>query len=546
MPLPRVVRHFVATVWHRKLVLVGLLVALAILSPLLWLWQAPATVSALLWRDYATIASWLLLALLLVLKWRFSERTARGGANQRSAFRMRPDGHRWLGLMLAVPLSWLLLSGSLTLYRAELDVWLTPQLRGCCNQTEPIPVSSADQLAAAQHFLLQQAGASDATSWYIELASVRKPYLTLHWPAVSEPGFALYRQYLTAYGEPLGDAMLVRAGQQSETFAGLVFDLHYTLLGRGWLEPLKRSLAGLLPKPVLAWLPTGLGICATLALVWCVFSLSGLGLSWQLLRQTPTQVLPRSGSLRQQGALRWHVWFGVLVSPWLLLYGVSAVVMQLGNWRDVPATLATGQYYAELFPQPPRRASVAVSGSVIGNGTALSVPQLQLLVAKWPKWPVGKVTWQQPTATSPAFWLLSPSGDAQWPLTPSGIVNPNSIAVQRIDDASLSSNEAATVSVPWQLRHHLYQLHQSAYLNPWGRALFCAVGMVAWLCVVFAVWRAQSRRLTWTLHTIVTLPISGLLVSAIASATQISSPVGGFCGGLMLMVLVTVLPRPRS
>lgn len=524
--------QLVASPRRRKLLLVLLLVALALLSPWLWLWQAPTTLSALLWRDYATIASWLLLTLLVVMTWRLSPRLVRKAgepSQHNSGLRMRPDGHRWLGVVMAVPLSWLLLSGSLTLYRAELDLWLTPSLRGCCELAEPSSVSSAAQIHTAQQFLVQQHGAADATRWYIELASARKPYLTLHWPAVSEPGFALYRQYVTLQGEPLGATMLVHAGQQSQTFGGLVFDWHYTLLGRAWLEPIKRSLADVLPPTVLGWLPSGLGLCATFALAWCVFSLSGLGLSWRLLRQSPSQVLPRPGRWRQQGALRWHIWLGLLVSPWLLLYGVSAVVMQLGNWRDVPTTLSTGEYYAALFPQPTAPQPPALETSVATMPAAATIPtklntllpesQLQRLVAQWPHWPVGKITWQRPTATSAGFWQLSPRGDAQWPQTPSGAVNPTSMALQHIEDASLSVNDAAAVSSPWQLRHHLYQLHQSAYLNPWGRAIFCGLGLLAWLCLVLAVRRWQQTRPSWqrrvVVRLMVELPWAGLVLAAL-------------------------------
>lgn len=541
----QVKRSLSAGVWIRQCGLLLLLLALAVLTPWLWLCWPPSSVSALLWRDYATLATWLVLAVGLLLMWRRRAvvplTTPRLRASTRSASRLRPDGHRWLGVVLAVPLSWLLLSGSLTLYRAELDLWLTPELRASSalhqGALEALPhdmpaqqLAAAQQLQVAQQFLLATPSAQAAHSWYIEFASARKPYITLHWPAPAATSrFTLNRQYLTLQGQPLGSVRLVQPGEQRQTFGGLVFDVHYTLLGRVWLEPFKRYLADGLPPSVVAWLPTGLGICASVALAWCVFSFSGLALSWRLYRRAPAQVLPAPGGVHRQGALRWHLWLGVLLSPWLLWYGISAVVMQLGNWREVPPTLSTAEYYAALFPQPPRPAVAATSFSSTGfpvtsisaslDRTPLNASQLQALVARWPHWPVGKVTWHSASADSPAYWQLSPSGSAQWPQTPSGVVNPTSLALQRLDDGRLSTNDTAAVSRPWQWRHHLYQLHQSFYLAPWGRAVMAGLGMLAWLSVVLAVWRWQRQRPSVARRALLALmleaPLAGLVLAAI-------------------------------
>lgn len=496
-----------------------------------WGWPTPLSVAALLSRDIATVVSWLLLGTALLLWW--SLRTPRHQAvpddptpsrtapSCRARWRTRPDAHRWLGVIVAVPLSWWLLSGSLTLYRAELDVWFTPELRACCSAnhakmprqqasatTSPLDAQQhkVQQLVNIQRFLLQQPSAASSSSWYIEFESLRKPYLTVHWSPldttqtpVAENGQRarqrqvpqLYRQYMTIAGEPVGQPRLIRVGDQTATLGGVIFDVHYTLGSRFWLEPLRSAIKPWVTVPI-----SGVGLSASAALLWSLFSLSGCYLCWRLWRRAPQQLRPVAGW--RQGALRWHLWLGLISAAWLLWYGVSAVMMQLGNWRDVPASVPVSEYYRQLFPQPQLPASTAL-GAV---ATPLTPAQLQALVAQWPRsaselWPVGKMTWLRvppdgsgQAVPSAARWLLSADVATNWP---AGSALFAASAVQRLDDAALAWAPAPVAAGwPWQLRHALYQLHQSFYLTPWARAAMTALGLMAWGAVVLTLWRWQQ------------------------------------------------------
>lgn len=516
--------------------------ALALGLPYLAGLLVPTSVTTLLWLDYATLGVGVLVAVLLLLRWRVTAAQPRTQHNTAATHgkaiaqppRYRAHAHRWLGRVLAVPLSWLLLTGSLTLYRAELDLWLTPALRQCCvtapEQTAP---AISQQLLLAQRYLSTHAAAS--RDWYMEFASARKPYLTLHWSDASTPG-ALQRQYLGLNGQPLGPVIVQPFGVQSHTFGGLVFDLHYTLLGRAWLEPLKRAVQPWFKLPV-----TGLGLTASLALLWLVLAISGVWLSWRWWRQG------RAGGTQ----LRWHVYLGLVGAPWLVLYGVSALATQLGNWRDIPATIGAAAYYSELFaepklpalkdpvsdqpdhsqqdhPQPELPRQVAANDSPAATrGSAelfasettpsdeLSAAHVQQLVQRWPSAEpmaaISKLSW--PRAGETAIWQLS--GSALWPAQ--GAVMPVQ-ARQRLQDGAIAL-ASTTAPTPWQWRHALYQLHQSYYLNPWQRAVMFALGLLCWLGVVLALRRNQPNAATrypvngW-LHAAATLPLVVLLSTA--------------------------------
>lgn len=524
-----------ANLWQRykrkgALLLALPLLALGISWAWQWGWPAPSSVAALLTRDVATLVSWLLLGSLLLVCWslrttrqrqhsqagRHDDTTGEAASRTRSRWRTRPDAHRWLGVVVAVPVSWWLLSGSLTLYRAELDLWLTPEVRACCSHGHTNPAASTaalqqqtkvQQLVKVQQFLLQQPSAVGSPNWYIEFDSARKPYLTLHWSPLVSPKDAggqrkrqapmLYRQYMTPAGEPIGQPRLMRVGDQTATFGGLVFELHYTLLSRYWLEPLRSVVNPWLTLPI-----SGIGISASAALMWSLFSVSGCYLCWRLWRRAPQQLRPVAGGPLRQDALRWHIWLGLLSAAWLLWYGVSAVMMQLGNWRDVPTSLPVSDYYAQLFPQAqlPAQFDTAQPRLTAAAESPLTEAALQTLVAQWPisqgeLWPVGKMSWQRPpsgVATHSASWQLTADVTTNWP---TGSTLFAASAVQRLDDAVLAwAAEPHAAGWPWQLRQAMYQLHQSFYFASWARALMATLGLMAWGLVILALWRWQQGR----------------------------------------------------
>lgn len=538
----RLMKSRLRSLHRHPLLLVFALLLLALGVPYLTGLLAPTSVTALLWLDFATLGVGVLAALGLLLRWRVSAHsriepstattsTTPCTTSTAAPTRYRAHGHRWLGRLLAVPLSWLLLTGSFTLYRAELDLWLTPALRQCClalptqgasaelltSQVTPAAHAEAQhaanaqstaaisqQLLLAQQYLATHAAAS--STWYIEFASARKPYLTLHWSDAS----TLQRQYLSVAGQPLGAVISQPFGVQSYTFGGLVFDLHYTLLGRAWLEPLKSAVQPWLTLPV-----TGLGLAASLALLWLLLTCSGLWVSWRWWRQG------RAGSTR----LRWHVYVGLGSALWLLLYGASALVMQLGNWREISASIGAATYYAELFPQPqlPSVDSPALSSSAAADVMPVeqfSVEQIQQRVQKWPATAampaISKLSWQR--SGDSALWQLT--GSAMWPAQ--GAVIPAQ-ASQRLQDGVIAFANTNS-STPWQWRHALYQLHQSYYLTPWSRAVMFALGLLAWAGVLLALRQPSTQApketnantpVNWPLQLAASVPLLSLGLTAV-------------------------------
>ncbi len=184
-----------------------------------WLIPVTGTVDALLWSQLVHLGLLVLLGFALLQ------------LAQRQRFLHALAGALVLPLLVIV--SW---SGTLSLYRAELDLTLTSALapvRAQALQPQQLP-AAAQQLQLALQWQQQQA--PSAARLYVELASARKPYLTLH---VQQPG----RRNLTRYwlqlpvaGSPnglmvLGDALELQPGSSRLSVGELFFSVHYQLAG---------------------------------------------------------------------------------------------------------------------------------------------------------------------------------------------------------------------------------------------------------------------------------------------------------------------------
>ena len=294
-----------------------------------WLTPALGIVDALLWTQLTQLILLILLAFgLLQLARRQKSLHALAGA---------------VLLPLAVIVSW---SGTLSLYRAELDLALTPALA----PARAVEMAPAQQLELALQWQQQQA--PTAAQLYVEFASARKPYLTLH---LQQPGsWTLTRHWLqlptdsaqtslTALGEPLE----LKPGNSRHSIGELFFSLHYQLAGL-----LKRAAQPLL---------IGLSI-AVLAL-----TLSGLYLLWQRWRQAGTTQL--FSHVLGHGPLRWHLAGGIAepalvnVVFWL---GTADTIRQLAARPD--STTQHGLLSGPVSTAISRCQSISLGSKHIGSG----------------------------------------------------------------------------------------------------------------------------------------------------------------------------------
>lgn len=422
-----------------------------------WLTPALGVVDALLWTQLTQLVLLILLAFgLLQLAKRQKTLHALAGT---------------VLLPLAVIVSW---SGTLSLYRAELDLALTPALA----QARAVEMAPVRQLELALQWQQQHSPAE--AQLYVEFASARKPYLTLH---LQQPGsWTLTRYWLQLPTDPaqtgliaLGEPLELTPGNSRHSVGELFFSLHYQLAGL-----LKRAAQPLL---------IGLSI-ALLALI-C----SGLFLLWQRLRQGG------SNSVFGRGPLRWHLVGAVLSLPWLCWYFGSALLTQYGNWAPELIKQHSAAYYQALFPTPLPQPTTFTAATAMPAATTFSTPELARLL-QTPGWPVAKV---QLDLTS-GKWLLTEQPN--WPQAA-----PYQLRQQSINNQLQVLPQADYwQSTPWSLRNFGYAAHQSLYAGPALRALLALGGVLVVLMLCGAA-EAYGRKRSWWLLALLRTLTSGFVLA---------------------------------
>lgn len=411
---------------------------------------------------------------------------------------MKASLHRVLGLLLLpllVILSW---SGTLSLYRAELDLWLTPALQQTQRLGVPAIAIAADNRAVidnhtapdskseqARQFALalqyQQQVAPQAAGLYLEFASARKPYLTVHLRQAGS--WQLQQSWLAlADGQPLTALQTVQPGPSAQQVGSWFFSLHYQLLG------------------LLGRHGQTLALAVAFAALW--LSLAGVWLWWRRRRQAAVS------------ALQWHQWLGVLSLPWLGWFFGSALFTQFGNWQtDLAqhAGLSPAQYFAALYPQPVIAAPAALPADLAASAAA---------VLAQARWPVGKI---QLDYESQRFLLTQ------------DVASQFGSAIAQLQQQSFSLAGTALPQAPyssqpvWQLRNWFYALHQAAFAGPLLRSGLFFGGVVTVLMLLAAaelvgrrigyLWLMRASTTGFVLATVMVLALhaAGVTVLGVTS-----------------------------
>ena len=352
--------------------------------------------------------------------------------------------HLLVGLFSGWLLLLIILSGSLSFYRAELD---NLQLFKFAAMPEFTAAATARSASLAQTFLAQHA--PTATQWYIELPQPRKPYLTLHWlqAALVEQGAngagqaQLYQQLLDAdSGEPLTPALPIKFGATDHQLGGFFFQLHYNLLQI--FGPFSRSLV------------------AYLALLWLLLSFAGL-LSLRGRWRTLWQIKPSGLHPETARTLR-HNQLALFTLPFALLFASSGWLTQMFSDNPAPQRQLYPeqpyQFFAEFFPPAQPFAGMR-------QDDPAPLPDLAALVIAAEQQfgqPVGKMSLTLP-GTAQGTVLITGSAAAQ-------VSNhlPHALFIfeksqwqqQRMVSTSTSLTPIAQSRSVW------YGLHQSLYASP--------------------------------------------------------------------------------
>lgn len=381
--------------------------------------------------------------------------------------------HLLLALWLGWLLLWVLLSGSLSFYRAELDSWQHPVL------TAPEGPLPAAELSAQQALRYLAHQAPTATQWYLQLPSERQPYLTIHWqlPAAASPGDnagrfrsgPFYQQWLAADGSvALAPPQQVKAGDHRHQLGGLFFQLHYSLLQAA--GPYSRSLV------------------AYLALLWLLLSLTGLySLRGRFATLWQWRLTGLAAGRKRQ--LR-HQQLALLTLPFAVLFAATGWLTQILSENPAPLLQlypqGTAEFYQQLFPQPERlqpeqlQAALALTATQRQQLFIAALPGLMQQASRdWQGKRVGKLNLSQPLQADMQLTLQSAAADriGNKPDSQSFMLRPMAGQTatpgwQQLPVATRTSTLPAA-----QSRDFWYGVHQSLFWEPAMRLLLLCAGL---------------------------------------------------------------------
>lgn len=224
--------------------------------------------------------------------------------------------HTWGGLLFGWLLFVVMLTGTLLLFRPEIDRWMRPELAAV---SPPAAVAAT----AAQRYLERHA--AGAGGWTIHLPSERAPYLEVQWPA----GGTVATRFLDP---ATGEAIAVRDTEAGDFLLHLHFELHGGRLGM--------------------WIVGATGIAALVALV------SGIVVHRRIFKDFFT-LRPRASPHRAW--LDAHNAMGVLTLPFQLMIAYTGVALFF--YIYMPAGFAPlfggspDRFFEAVFPGPSRPAA---------------------------------------------------------------------------------------------------------------------------------------------------------------------------------------------
>lgn len=235
--------------------------------------------------------------------------------------------HRILAIVLLMPLLILLLTGSVLVFKAPLDRWLNPELMQLTALTDRASFDSSRVLSiAVLEQNIAQAYPGSRISWFD--LSTYPDKASVFWLAGFMDKQGNYQApehnqiFVNPYtGEVLGGRTWGSVDQPLVNLMPLVYRLHYSLLlgatGAQWLGWL-----------AIAWL-------SHLSLGWVLTWPQGQQattkqkrLSWLgYWRFKPVQQARSQSEFKKQ--FSWHRWLGLILTPMMLIFIVSAIAFNL-------------------------------------------------------------------------------------------------------------------------------------------------------------------------------------------------------------------------
>jgi len=366
--------------------------------------------------------------------------------------------HTWSGLLVCWILLLVFCAGTASYYRAEITLWMQPELHAAASNT----VSTEQAAATAQSAMQERA--QGATRWFITLPGERNPALQLGWSKPSKPGEKKKGRRGNFHSEKADPSTGEVLSKPRETRGGeflyrLHFDLHYmSALWARWI----------------------VGFCAMFMLVSII---SGIVTHKRIFKDLFT-FRPKKG---QRSWLDAHNVAAVLPLPYHLMITYTGLVTLMFMYMPSGVTTAykgdQDAFFSEAFPA---RAGEAKAAGVAAPLTPFA-PLVRQAEQKWGA-QVGLVSVNLPGDANATVTLRRAGGrdmSSKQPTMEFDGVSGKLLATYGDDPGGASSTHGVMVG-----------LHIANFASPLLRALFFLSGLAG--CAMVAtgalLWAVKTRQ----------------------------------------------------
>ncbi|RLJ36759.1 putative iron-regulated membrane protein [Acidovorax sp. 106] len=422
--------------------------------------------------------------------------------NDREGFRQAMSWlHTWAGLVLGWLLFAIFLTGTLSFFRNELNLWTHPELHGLPATAADTETNTAEKALAALHRKVP-----DVTQWIMHLPDERDPAVNVLWRDTGNGRFETLRM-----NPQTGEAVDIRQSMGGDFFYRFHFELRTAQKGRWTLE--------------------GRWVVGVATLLMFIALLTGVVTHRRIFKDFFT-FRPTKGG--QRAWLDAHNVSGVLVLPFYLMITFSGLMIFHSLY--LPSGIATAYvgadgkvdsntYFADLQGDKPERRARRDPGAKVEPLPLVPVATIVAAAQKhWEGGRIGAIQARRDTKGNPVVEVTRHEGDRLQYRPPRLLFD--ATTAQPIAEANPTSAGITTYGV-------LYGLHMARFAGTGLRwtlfgfgllgSLMIATGMVLW-----SVKRSAQAQRKSAAQTTPRLPLGERLVAGLNIATLAGLPLA--CG----------------
>ena len=379
--------------------------------------------------------------------------------NDREGFRQAMSWlHTWAGLVLGWLLFAIFLTGTLSFFRNELNLWTHPELHGLPTTAAGTETNTAEKALAALHRKVP-----DVTQWIMHLPDKRDPAVNVLWRGSGNGRFETLRMNPQT-GEPVD----IRQSMGGDFFYRFHFELRTAQKGRWTLE--------------------GRWVVGVATVLMFMALLTGVVTHRRIFKDFFTF---RPGKGGQRAWLDAHNVSGVLVLPFYLLITFSGLLifhsMYLPSgiaaaYAGADGKVDSNTYFADLQGDQPERRARREPGAKVEPLPLIPVATILTAAQKhWDGGRIGSIQARRDAQGKPVVEVTRHEGDRLQYRPPRLLFD--ATTAQPVGELNPTSAAVTTYGV-------LYGLHMARFASPGLRwalfgfgllgCLMIATGMVLW------------------------------------------------------------------